>query len=440
MIAKYSDSAAYAAAGLPTAESRVAKIESTNEIKVDGINVEVQVPELGDAVYHDGSQVRFYKGGKQLNPAALPDNIVNNKVGEVLAVQGDYALIANKDAASYKACDVLQYKLTAPTLDGAEHTQSIGLRLSGGTSAGYAEDTVISFTYTATTLAEVVTALNAAIEAKQTEVGFTNTVWAYLIDDDYNKVTDDATGIMVQIDTWNDYRQNNVSGGTLVTWRDMPSSSTNGWRVNGNTEGSKLLSASRAAIYYAPSDKGRTATQMVQLNENAQIVNKATFDGQYGALLRGAYGTYENYIKQEYSLMFPQKLGVFGLPDGKYLTQKYGNITAPTKDGGTKYMFPAFHYALTIGYGIDGISAGDFYCPGVTEGVIMMNDDNREIYNETAAKMGISQINNSTHRWFSQRSSVYSFWYFIGTNGSLGNGGVSSSYSVQGVVLLKIKH
>lgn len=440
MIERYSDEAAYQVAGLPTNESRIALIESTNDIKIDGVNVQVDTPELGDAVYHDGSKVIFFKGGDQFNAANLPETIKSNKVGEVLDIIGDYALIANKDQPSYKYADVLQYVLNAPTLDGEEHTQSIGLRLSGGTSAGYNAETTISFTYTATTLEEVVTALNAAIEAKQVEVGFTNTVWAYLTDNDYNMVTDNATKILVQIDVWTDYRQYQVKGGTFITWRDMPVISTNVWRVNGKTTGTGILSVSRGAVYYSNSAKGRTPTEMVQLNEDATIIHRDAFDGEFGALLRKAYGTYESYIESEYSIMHPQKLGVFGLPDGKHLTQKYGNMTAPTKSGGTKYMFPALHYPLTIDYGIEGISAGDFYCPGVDEAVTMMKDGNMAVYNKTATKMDISQIHNSSIRWFSQRYSILSAWFFYGTTGTLSNSYVYGSFLVQGVALLKIKH
>lgn len=438
MINKYSDEAAYKAAGFPTDESRIALIESTNDIKVDGVNVQVDVPELGDAVYHDGSEVIFFKGGDQFNAANLPETIMGNKVGEVLDIIGDYALISNKDQPSYKYADVLQYVLNAPTLDGEEHTQSIGLQLSGGTSGGYGTYTTISFTYTATTLEEVVIALNAAIEAKQAEVEFTNIVWAYLTDDDYNMVTENAIKILVQIDVWSDYRQYQVQGGTFVTWRDMPVTSTNGWRVNGKTSGERILSTSKGAAYYGTN--GRTPTEMVQLNENAGVINKNAFNGEFGALLREAYGTYENYIESEYSIMHPQKLGVFGLPDGKYLTQKYGNIKAPTKNGGEKYIFPALHYPLTIDYGIEGISAGDFYCPGVDESITMMKDGNRTIYNKTATKMGISQINNSSGRWFSQRYNILNAWFFNGYNGTLGSSYVYSSPLVQGVALLKIKH
>lgn len=440
MIERYSDEAAYQTAGFPTDESRIALIESTNGIKVDGVNVQVDIPELGDAVYHDGSKVIFFKGGDQFNAANLPETIKSNKVGEVLDIIGDYALIANKEQLSYKYADVLQYVLNAPTLDGEEHTQSIGLPLTGGTSSGYGTYTKISFTYTATTLEEVVTALNTAIEAKQAEIGFTNTVWAYLIDDDYNMVTENATKILVQIDVWSDYRQYQVQGCAFVTWRDMPVNSTSGWRVNGKTAGAKILSALRGAVCYGNSANGRTPTGMVQLNEDAAIIHRDAFNGEFGALLREAYGTYENYIESEYSIMHPQKLGVFGLPDAKYLTQKYGNIKAPTKDGGEKYIFPALHYPLTIDYGIEGISAGDFYCPGVDESVTMIKDGNRAIYNKTATKMDISQINNSSHRWLSQRYDIFNAWLFNGNNGLLSHLSVNLSGLVQGVALLRIKH
>lgn len=437
MIKKYSDEAAYTAAGVPTDESRIAQIESTNDIKVDGVNVQVDVPQPGDAVYYDEEEAVFFKGGDQLNPAKLPNNIRDNKIGVVTDIVGDYAVVLNKDTTSLKYCDVLQYQLNAPTLDGTEHTQSIGLWLS---NTSYASATTISFTYSATTLSAVVAALNTAIDAKKEEVSFNQVVWAYMADADNNKVTDDAdaTKIIVQIDTWNDYRQYQVQGGTFITWGDMPVNNNSGYRVNSKTGGSKIMSVSRAAIYF--STNGRTPTAMVQPNENEQIITLAAFNGEYGRVLRNTYSSYEKYIAAEYSIMHPQKLGVFNLPDGKTLTQKYGNMTAPTRDGNTKYKFPAMHYTLTVGYNVKNLKVGDWYLPGVDEGTVFMEDTRRNILNKTAAKMNISQISNSSLRWFSQRSSVSYAWIFGGSNGTLSTNFVCNSGLVQGVALLKIKH
>ena len=144
MIKKYSDEATYTAAGVPTDESRVALVESTNDVKFDGLNVQVDIPEPGDAVYHNDSEAVFYKGGDQFNASKLPTAIQNNKIGVVTDIVGDYAVIINKDAANDKYADVCQYQLNAPTLDGAEHTQTIGLRLS----VNYSANTNITFIHT----------------------------------------------------------------------------------------------------------------------------------------------------------------------------------------------------------------------------------------------------------------------------------------------------
>ena len=52
----------YAAAGMPASESRVALIENVNQVKYDGVNVEVSMPTPGDYVYRDADgNIHFIK-------------------------------------------------------------------------------------------------------------------------------------------------------------------------------------------------------------------------------------------------------------------------------------------------------------------------------------------------------------------------------------------
>ena len=429
-IEQYNDIASYNLAGKPTTESRVANIKEGNISKFDGVNVPTtDTPVFGDAVYLDESSnkvaIRQDVYNRNLIPASWTYKGVflgYHKDGRWRTFLGNYASLP-----SLKYCDVVQYQLNAPTLDGAEHTQTIGLWLSNNS---YASATTISFTYTATALSQVVAALNAAIDAKKAEVSFNQDVWAYLADADNNKVSTDAeaTKIIVQIDTWNDYRQYQVQGGTLIIWRDMPASD-NYRKVNGKSTNYRgIMNFEGAASYWGTN--GRTPDANVAVHSEAGNTNPMTLaafqSSQYAAEIRAYYNTYDAYLRGEFGIQSLLKVGAFALPDGEALTTKYGQMMAPTKSGSTKAMYPSLNWAYLQG--------GHLW--DVTEGVLMMEDSNLAVINATQTKAGKVTLANSSSRWFAERYHVYYAWRFYGSTRTLGDGGVSSTFQVGAVALL----
>ena len=428
-IKSYNSMADYQAAVKPTTESQVSMIETTREIIVDGVNVVTTQPTVGDVVFlDDQNKVIYVKGGSWIQKANIPAAWTH--VGYVYFRKGKQVGVIHKTGADVKWLDVSQFAWTDMVLDGAEHSKTIGLRFG---IPDWDTTTSITFTYTATTLAEAAAACTAAIEAKLTELGASeatiNQWWAYA-DDANNRV-------IVQRDACTDYRFNNCSGLTHITWGDMPESSNSGFRVNMRQGGEKIMNDTRGAAYYGTN--GRTPTADVPLNSNAGIVKKSEFDSSpYCQLLRDTYGTYKEYIHQEYRVACPQKLGAFSLPSGKELTAKYGVMTAPTKSGGTKYKYPALRYGYNKSFGVEGLDFGDWYLPGVAEGAILMRDETLAALSPSISKMGTTTINNSTNRWFAQRGNVYGAWFFNGGNGTLTNTGVRNSFRCQAVALLEI--
>ena len=148
------------------------------------------------------------------------------------------------------------------------------------------------------------------------------------------------------------------------------------------------------------------------------------------------YPTYEDYLRGEFGIMAHQEFGCFKLPHAKVLTQKYGNMTAPTKGGSTKYKFPALHYAAALDRGVGELGAGDIYLNGVLEGLEFMEDEKMAIINATRRKMGHTLLSNSSYRWFAQRYNVINAWIFSGSNGTLYYLNVGNTFQVQGVALL----
>ena len=428
-IKSYNSKADYDAAVKPTTESQVSMIETTREIIVDGVNVVTIQPTVGDVVFlDDQNKVIYVKGGSWIQKANIPAAWTH--VGYVYFRKGKQVGVIHKDGADVKWLDVSQYAWTDAVLDGAEHEKTIGLRFG---IPDWNTTTSITFTYTATTLAEAASACTAAIEAKLAELGAPAATiaewWAYA-DESNNRV-------IVQRDACTDYRFYNCTGLTHITWGDMPENSNSGFRANMRTGNEKIMNDAKGASYYG--NNGRTPTENVPLNANAGIVKKAAFDSSpYCQLLRDTYGTYQEYIHREYRLQYPQKLGAFSLPSGKELTAKYGPMTAPTKAGGTKYKYPALYYGYNKSFGVDGLDFGDWYLPGVAEGAMIMRDETLAALAPSISKMGTTAITNSTSRWFAQRYHVNNAWYFSGYNGILNYGSVTYGSRAQAVALLEI--
>ena len=437
MIKKYQDNASLAAAGLPTAESRAALVAEGNIVAIDGVNVEKDIPTFGDAIYVDADGVNHAIDYRTLQPSLLPSTWTYK--GPFLFMYDDDTMAhLNGNFSSLpsrKYADVVQYELAAPTLDGEEHTASIGVRVTGGTSAGYAANTTISYTYTAETLSDVADALNDAIDAARTELGFTNTLWCYIADADHNKVDRDADAacIVVQLDVWSDYRQYSCAGMTHVTWGDMPANNTY-LKSNGKSTNYRgLQTIAGGAAYWAASSTRELSANVAVGSEagNTDPMKKSDFlTSPYAAELRAYYPTYEDYLAGEFGIMWPApEYGAFALPGAKELTEKYGPMTAPTKDGGTKAKFPALNWAYSLGEGN--------YLWGVYEGTLIMDDEHRAILNTTQRKAGKVQI-GLANRWYAQRYSVNGAWFFSATNRYLNFNYVGITFQVGAVTLSKL--
>lgn len=421
MIKIFQNTSAYNTEGLPDSESRVALITSTQEVKIDGVNIITDNPVAGDAVFHDGNKYIFLKGGSQLKSASLPAGLTF--VGVVFHRAGDSVLVIDKAQSAIKYANALQFAITAIT------STSLTLKLKDKTGT----EKTISITLTSAAInATSASEIDAAVKA------------ANIDDQDWHAYLD-SSRIIVACDTWNHYTQygGTLTGGTMsfVTWEDMPVSD-NYVKVNGKSTNYRgLMNIARGSAYWATS--GRTLSANVEVGSeagNTDPMKKSEYqESQYAAAIRAAYPTYEDYLRGEFGIINPQRYGCFGLASGKELTNAYGNRTARTKSGGTKYKYPAMRQCLTVGYAVDGLRAGSWWLPGVDEGCLLMADDTLAKVNATLTAMSVGNISNSAYRWFAQRCSVLNAWYFNGGYGSLYCNYVSGGLQVQAVTLLKIK-
>lgn len=436
-IKSYANKAAYDAAVKPTIESQVSMIETTREIIVDGVNVITTSPAVGDLVMLDeANKIVFLKGGSWIQKAIIPTAWTH--VGYVYLRMGRKVGVIDKNAADMKWLDVCQYAITAIS----STTLAINLRMS----PDYSVNTTVDVTLTSTNIdATTASEISAAVAAKAAEVGDTKAWWAYLADANGNKVDSDGTQIIIQCDECVDYRFYNVSatGCTIshVTWGDMPENSqywrgergfyTNYWGVQ-NIARTKAWATNNARV---PSSNEPVGPQA----GNSEPVRPSSFEtSEYCADLRAAYKTYEEYLEKCYAVVCPQKYGCFSLPDGATMAKLYAQKTAPTKDGGTKYKFPALYYGYNRSYGVAGLDFGDWHLHDVLEGTLLMKDACINALAPSVTKMGTTAINNSTSRWFATRYTVYGAWLFSGISGELAGTGVDYALRSQAVALLEI--
>ena len=435
-IKSYPNKAAYDAASKPTIESQVSMIETTREILVDGVNVITTSPVTGDLVFlNESNEVTFIKGGAWIQKAIIPSAWTH--VGYVYFRKGKQVGVIHKDGADQKWLDVCQYAITAIS------ATSLTINLSMAPNYAQVATTVelASTDIDATNAA----AISAAVAAKATEVGDTRAWWAYLADADGNKVDSDGTQIIIQCDTCTDYRFYNVSatGCTIshISWGDMPENS-NYWRGERGyyTNYWGVMNIARTKAWATGSGRVPSAQEPVgpRAGNDAPVKPSEFAGSEYCANLRAAYATYEEYLEKCYCVVYPQKYGCFALPSGKAMAEKYARMTAPTKDGGTKYKYPALYYGYAKSFGVDGLDFGDWFLPGVAEGTMLMRDETLAALAPSITKMGTTAINNSAGRWFAERCNVYGAWIFGGGSGILNGYGVYYGFRAQAVALLNL--
>ena len=170
-----------------------------------------------------------------------------------------------------------------------------------------------------------------------------------------------------------------------------------------------IMNTARGVAYWGSNGRTPSANETIPSSNNSDPVNRTAFEtSAYCKLLRQTYASYEVYIGEGMGVKFPQERGCFSLPSGKTITYQYNDSA-----------HPAFQYCAAIDYNVDGLSAGDWYLPGVYEGTALMRDRVLTKVAATMTKFGGAVPNNSAHRWFAQRYNAANAWIFDGYGGTL---------------------
>ena len=341
MIKIFDTKASYDAASKSQTESDLSLVKANNTAYVDGTNVCISQPKVGDIqIQKDDSSISYisldtYKSG------AFPSGWTT--LGVVAARSGNKVIvipkIANDDERTLKWMDVYIYVVTEYVLDGASHTASINLQGSGA----------LDFTYTASDTATFVAALKQFIA----NAGKSSDFSAYLHTDGR---------VMLQWDNYNAYPSTSATGLTLtpkvaldyslIYASPMRKCGTIGGGVWNFESAVQYFKNDNQSTSYNPASDV-TAVPFYPVCKPGYL-GTSQYQSDHCAWLRAKYGegesgwlAYMHAIEMQENSPFAS--GKEELRYGDKATEALGDVTYTTSDGSTKYLYPAFHYCKSIG-------------------------------------------------------------------------------------------
>jgi len=393
-----------------------------------GSPVETDDPQIGDALYVDGSGNKHYlKGGDMLKGTTIPSGYL--PVGVVIQRRGDDVLVHYYNCNETKRfASAWMWEITGMTLDGASHSIVFRQRKNETENVN-----IGTFTYTASTLADFCTALDTWLRSHPggTAAG---AGWNYDWHCEYMENYLGNMACIVIADVISDYRQANsiVASGATATMNyayALPAiGDSTGFERVGGSHGIRAGANANRLIEYYTSNPGTTATLTSDVTPTTAnvVVSKTQFESDsHCTPLRAVYKTYAEYIKKCVMLKWPALTygmkTVFGKQ--KEWTYALSGKTHKKKDGTTYTTFPAASYVGSIAFNSPGLEAGCWRMMGIEDTFEMISKMKAglsghttyagyDIVNKTLNAMGGAIVSLGDHRWLAVRYNLANAWIF----------------------------
>ena len=388
-------------------------------------NIFVKIPERGDACIGRLSDKKlFYIKADTLVTSEL-DKSVWEVQGVVSHREGKKVTIVGlNNSGNIAFCDRVWYYLSGYTLDGAEHT----IVLAIPTKANWDKNVEKTITYTANTVEEFISALNAAFEA---DADFTDQDW-------YADLTADGrVRVHYVFAVWQNCDFTAKSGITKTNSMPELTPCSRLRRKHGVTVLHGGISSWHCALLYYRNDNGTQLEQGGRTAEQTTIkqswpINLPTWlgtstknPGDFCKALRGVYGEgEEGWLRFMCSCMSvtDTDCGVMmydGVEIGKLLlsfTYTSRKVTEP------KYMCPAIDWCAS--FSTSCLPAGSWHLPAPKELVELMRDITSgtgapDVLNRTIAAAGGKTISNRSSYLACVRYNSRSVWDSHGMYGAL---------------------
>lgn len=407
-------------------------------------NVFVKIPERGDACVGRLSDKKlFYIKADTLVTSELDKSewevqgVVSHREGKKVTIAG------LNNSGNIAFCDRVWYYLSGYTLDGAEHT----IVLAIPTKANWDKSVEKTITYTANTVEEFISALNAAFEA---DADFTDQDW-------YADLTADGrVRVHYVFATWQQYNFTAKSGITKTNSMPEFKQCQRLRRKSGQaTQIGGICSWHRSLAYYRndngnnPDQGGRTAEQTSL--KQAWPINLPTWlgtstknPGDFCKALRDVYGEgEEGWLRFMRSCMTVTNTdGGIMMYDGTEMGTLLSSFTYTSrKVSEPKYMCPASGWCAS--FSTSCLPAGSWHLPAPKELVELMRDITQgtgtpDVLNRTMSAAGGKAIGNGSHQWACARCNPSHAWYCSGTYGCLHATTLCSSWLVASPLSLHI--
>ena len=400
----------------------------------------VRIPKRGDIAANElqanefGVHKTVYIPREQYKAADIAGT--HEVLGVVAGIIGNEALIVHPDCGtSAKWTNRLWWYCTGYTLDGESHTITFSLRFA---SNSYASNITKTVTYSASTLSNLISALNTA---------FAN-------DDDFKAqewYADEYNG-KLRITCENlDYRQayyNSASGGLTigVCMPEIVSHADMRRKHGGNGVEGAISSMARALIYYRGDNGASSAYLGGRTTEQTSVkqtypINLPTWlgtstqnPGDFCAPLRAIYGEgEEGWLRFMKSCLpvTPTDYGDMGVHDGKSICKPLAQISGrKMSSSGIVPLMASF----VKPYNLIGntFSKGDFWLPTVEEIAVILEEENTSTdpLNLGLAAIGGSTVLNSADLWSCLRYNSSNAWIANGYYGFFSSVYFGFSYKV----------
>lgn len=397
-------------------------------------NVFVKIPERGDACVGRLSDKKlFYIKADTLVTSELDKSewevqgVVSHREGKKVTIVG----LDNSGNIAF--CDRVWYYLSNYTLDGAEHTIVLAIPTKANWN-GTVEKTI---TYTANTVEEFISALNAAFEA---DADFTDQDW-------YADLTADGrVRVHYAFTTFSQTSFTAKSGITktnsMPEFKECPRLR----RKNGHAMHFGGICSWHRSLAYYRNDNGTSSEQGGRTAEQTSIkqawpINLPTWlgtstenPGDFCKALRDVYGEgEEGWLRFMRSCVFitDTDYGIM-MYDGREMGKLLSSfVYTSRKVTEPKYMFPASRWCAS--FSTSCLPAGSWYMPAPNEFVELMRDITRgtgtpDVLNQTMSAAGGKGISNDSYCWVCARFSRGDAWCFYGSNGSLSIAGAQGSW------------
>lgn len=388
-------------------------------------NVFVKIPERGDACVGRLSDKKlFYIKADTLVTSELDKSewevqgVVSHREGKKVTIVG----LNNSGGIAF--CDRVWYYLSGYTLDGAEHT----IVLAIPTKANWDKSVEKTITYTASTVEEFISALNAAFEA---DADFTDQDW-------YADLTADGrVRVHYVFVVWQNYNFTAKSGITKTNSMPELKQCARLRRKSGQaTQVGGICSWHRSLDYYRndngalPEQGGRTAEQTSikqawPINLPTWLGTSTKNPGDFCKPLRGVYGEGEEgwlrFMRSCVSIT-DTDYGIM-MYDGRDMSKLLSSFTYTSrKVAEPKYMCPASGWCTS--FSTSCLQVGLWHLPAPKELVELMRDITQgtgtpDVLNRTIVAAGGKAISNASGQWACARYGPGNAWHCSGTDGCL---------------------